>query len=34
MTLYLPCSQFMMGYFSSQAGEEEELQGLLDGLEK
>ena len=34
MALRLRRSQFMTEYFSSQAGEEEELQGLLDGLEK
>ena len=34
MALRLRRSQFMAEYFSSQAGEEEELQGLLDGLEK
>jgi magnesium chelatase subunit I len=34
MALRLRRSQFMMEYFSSQAGEEEEMQGLLDALEK
>ena len=34
MSLRLRRSQFMAEYFSSQAGEEEEMQGLLDGLEK
>jgi len=34
MALRLRRSQFMTEYFSSQAGEEEEMQGLLDGLEK
>ena len=32
MALRLRRSQFMAEYFSSQAGEEEELHGLLDGL--
>jgi len=30
----LHCSQFISEYFGSQAGEEEEMQGVLDGLEK
>ncbi|MGD0752781.1 MAG: ATP-binding protein [Anaerolineales bacterium] len=34
MALRLRRSQFMAEYFSSQAGEEEEMQGLLDALEK
>jgi magnesium chelatase subunit I len=34
MALRLRRSQFMAEYFNSQAGEEEEMQGLLDGLEK
>jgi magnesium chelatase subunit I len=34
MALRLRRSQFMTEYFSSQAGEEEEMQGLLDSLEK
>ena len=34
MALRLRRSQFMTEYFSSQASEEEEMQGLLDGLEK
>jgi magnesium chelatase subunit I len=34
MALRLRRSQFMTEYFTSQAGEEEEMQGLLDGLEK
>ena len=34
MALRLRRSQFMTEYFSNQAGEEEEMQGLLDGLEK
>ena len=34
MALRLRRSQFMTEYFSSQAGEEEEMHGLLDALEK
>jgi Mg-chelatase subunit ChlI len=34
MALRLRRSKFMNEYFSSQAGEEEELRGLLDGLGK
>jgi hypothetical protein len=34
MALRLRRSQFMAEYFSSQAGEEEEMQALLDALEK
>ena len=34
MALRLRRSEFMTEYFSSQAGEEEEMQGLLDALEK
>ena len=34
MALRLRRSKFMTEYLSNQAGEEEELQGLLDGLGK
>ena len=34
MALRLRRSQFMADYFTSQAGEEDEMQGLLDGLGK
>ena len=34
MALRLRRSQFIAEYFNNQAGEEEEMQGLLDGLEK